>query len=74
MVDAGKPLIPMEDINSMFSRLEQILTVNGALLEKLTLRIAKWNVVQKIGDVCVDVVCFILFLLIIIIVIIVGSL
>lgn len=55
MAESGKPLISMEDISTMFSRMEDILTINRALLAKLTMRIAKWNVVQKIGDVCVDV-------------------
>jgi hypothetical protein len=56
MADSGKPLISTEDIGTMFARMEDILVVNRALLEKLTYRIAKWNVVQKIGDVCVEVV------------------
>jgi len=51
MVDTGRPLISTEDISMLFSHLEDILVVNRALLEKLTFRIAKWSVVQKIGDV-----------------------
>lgn len=57
MVDSGKPLISADDISVLFARLEDILFVNRALLEKLTMRIAKWNMVQKIGDVCIEVVC-----------------
>jgi len=55
MAESGKPLISLDDISTLFSRIEDILVVNRPLLEKLTLRIAKWNVIQKIGDVSLEV-------------------
>jgi len=49
--ESGKPLCTLEDISAMFSKLEDVLTVNRGLCEKLTLRVMKWSIISKISDV-----------------------
>jgi len=54
LVDTGKPLCSMEDINVMFAKMEDILVVNRALMENFEKRVAKWSVDHIIGDVFVE--------------------
>jgi len=54
LVETGKPLCAQEDIIAMFSRLEDVMTVNKSLCEKLTLRVMKWNISSRISDVFID--------------------
>jgi len=54
LIESGKQICTTEDVNAMFSRLEDIRAVNNALCDKMARRVDKWTVDHVIGDIFVE--------------------